>query len=175
MPDDQSTVYVEDETLRTGYTIIPNAIARRPDISPGAKLAYVILLSYAWQTGACFPGQERMAADMGVHKRSLIRYLQELQAVGLLVITRRGLGQTNLYRLPRWQSAGSDKSPLQEVTESAAPEVTNRHTKKTQKKSSYHSDKKENTAGLTPDYLLTLNAAQRIAHEVQGYIPPEDT
>ncbi len=96
-------IFIEDETLRQGFTQIPNSILRRSDISPGAKLTYVVLLSYAWQEGSCFPGQERMAEDMGVTDRSVRTYLRELEGVGLLITKQRGLGKTNLYFLPKYR------------------------------------------------------------------------
>jgi hypothetical protein len=35
------------------------------DISVGAKLAYAMLLKYAWNNDACFPGQVALAGDTG--------------------------------------------------------------------------------------------------------------
>lgn len=36
-----------------------------------AKLIYAMLLKYAWQNDYCFPGQERLAKEMGAGKRTL--------------------------------------------------------------------------------------------------------
>jgi len=58
-----------------------------------------MLLSYAWQNDFCFPGQERLAKDMGVTDRSVRTYLQELEKKGFLTIKRQGLGKPNLYEL----------------------------------------------------------------------------
>ncbi len=134
------TIVVEDETLRAGFTQIPNAILRRPDVTPGAKLTYMALLSYAWQKGSCFPGQDTLADDLGVSKRSVVTYLQQLQEAGLLHVKRRGLGQTNVYTLPRFPSgashgftSGSAKSALLEVQNLSPLEVQNLHRKKTQR------------------------------------------
>src|SRR5438093_149830 len=91
-PDAQGVILIEEERLRENFTQIPNTILRRPDLSPGAKLTYVMLLSYAWQTDRCFPGQARLARDMGSGERSVIRYLKELKEAGLLGVERRGLG-----------------------------------------------------------------------------------
>jgi hypothetical protein len=100
-PRDPGVVRIEDDALRAGFTQIPNALLRRPDVSLGAKMTYVVLLSYAWQTESCFPGQERMAADMGVTDRSVRAYLGELVERGLLEVTRRGQGMTNVYLLKK--------------------------------------------------------------------------
>ena len=54
-----------DALTREGFTQVPNHVLKSEKISPGAKLAYTMLLSYAWQNDYCFPGQERLAKDMG--------------------------------------------------------------------------------------------------------------
>lgn len=82
-----------------GFTQVPNHVLKSDRISPGAKLAYAMLLSYAWQNDYCFPGQERLAKDMGVSDRSVRTYLQELEKKAFLKIKRQGLGKPNVYEL----------------------------------------------------------------------------
>jgi helix-turn-helix protein len=88
-----------DAATKGGYTRVPNFVLQSSAISPGAKLAYAMLLRYAWQNDFCFPGQERLAADMGVAKRSVITYLQELEQAKFIEIERRGQGKSNIYEL----------------------------------------------------------------------------
>ena len=88
-----------DLATRHGFTQVPNFILTNKDISVGAKLAYAMLLKYAWNNDACFPGQLKLAEDMGATDRSVRTYLKELETAELLEITQRGLGKTNLYRL----------------------------------------------------------------------------
>jgi hypothetical protein len=88
-----------DLATRHGFTQVPNFILTNGNISVGAKLAYAMLLKYAWGDDACFPGQTKLADDMGSGERSVRRYLDELEKVALLEIVQRGLGKTNLYRL----------------------------------------------------------------------------
>jgi hypothetical protein len=88
-----------DLATRHGFTQVPNFILTKADISVGAKLAYAMLLKYAWGDDACFPGQSKLADDMGSGERSVRRYLEELEKAKLLEIVQRGLGKTNLYRL----------------------------------------------------------------------------
>jgi Helix-turn-helix domain len=88
-----------DLATRHGFTQVPNFILTNERISVGAKLAYAMLLKYAWQDDACFPGQAKLAQDMGAGERSVRTYLKELETVELLEIQQRGLGKTNLYRL----------------------------------------------------------------------------
>ena len=82
-----------------GFTQVPNFILTKKELSVGAKLAYAMLLKYAWADDACFPGQLKLAEDMGAGERSVRTYLKELEAAGILEIEQRGLGKTNLYRL----------------------------------------------------------------------------
>jgi Helix-turn-helix domain len=88
-----------DALSQKGFTQVPNALLRHQTISPGAKLAYTMLLSYAWQNDFCFPGQETLATDMGVSSRSVRTYLKELEAKKLLTIQQQGQGRVNIYHL----------------------------------------------------------------------------
>src|SRR4030081_224560 len=79
-----------------GFTQGPNRVLVSARLSPGAKLTYAMLLKYAWQNDYCFPGQERLAKDMGVTDRRGRTYLQEVEAqqvvrhVDQLAVERRG-------------------------------------------------------------------------------------
>ena len=82
-----------------GFTQVPNAILKAKEISQGAKLVYVMLLSYAWHNNSCFPGQDRLADDIGVSRRSVNSHIKELEAKRFVKVTRKGLGKPNLYEL----------------------------------------------------------------------------
>lgn len=88
-----------DPVTRQGFTQVPNFILTNKDLSVGAKLAYAMLLKYAWQDDYCFPGQQKLSEDMGAGERSIRTYLNELEAAGFLEVKQQGLGRTNLYRL----------------------------------------------------------------------------
>lgn len=97
---EQNIVLRGADALSTrGFTQVPNHVLESSKISPGAKLAYAMLLKYAWQNNFCFPGQQRLGRDMGVTDRSVRTYLQELELNQLVQIKRRGLGKPNLYEL----------------------------------------------------------------------------
>src|SRR5436190_15597626 len=83
-----------DPATRFGFTQVPNFILTKGDISVGAKLSYAMLLKYAWYNDGCFPGQAKLAQDMGAGERSIRTYLKELETAELLEITQRGLGKT---------------------------------------------------------------------------------
>ena len=89
----------EDPVIRGGFTQIPNFILREPNLSIGAKITYSMFLSYAWNDDYCYPGQQRLAKDIGVAERSVRTYLKELKEFGLLEVKQRGLGKTNFYFL----------------------------------------------------------------------------
>jgi hypothetical protein len=82
-----------------GFTQVPNAILKDPKISTNAKVVYAMLLSYAWHNNKVFPGQERMAEDIGMSRPSVTKAIGELVKAEYLEVTRRGQGRTNVYIL----------------------------------------------------------------------------
>ena len=88
-----------DPITQRGFTQIPNVILTDKKLSVGAKLAYAMLLKYAWTDVTCFPGQQKLADDMGSGERSIRSYMKELEKSGFLEVKQRGLGRTNIYRL----------------------------------------------------------------------------
>src|ERR1700731_748278 len=57
-----------DAATRGGFTQVPNFLLKSKSLSAGDKLAFAMLLSYAWQNDHCYPGQKRLAEDMGLHE-----------------------------------------------------------------------------------------------------------
>src|SRR4051794_32210251 len=98
-----------DVLTAKGCTQVPNHVLVSDRLSPGAKLTYAMLLKYAWRNDSCFPGQERLAKDMGVTDRSVRTYLQELEREQFIAIKQRGLGKPNLYVLNLSASAADRK------------------------------------------------------------------
>jgi biotin operon repressor len=88
-----------DMATAMGFTQVPNFLLKSKKLSAGDKLAFAMLLSYAWQNDFCFPGQMRLAEDMGITDRSVRTHLKALEINGLLIIRQRGQGKTNLYEL----------------------------------------------------------------------------
>ena len=78
-----------DPIARYGFTQLPNFILRNPDLSIGAKTTYALFLSYAWHNNFCFPGQDKLAKDIGMSIGSVNAFIKELEAAGLIEITRR--------------------------------------------------------------------------------------
>jgi hypothetical protein len=88
-----------DPVSAGGFTQVPNFILKNPKISANAKVVYSMLLSYAWNNNRVFPGQDRMAEDIGAGKRTVVRVIAELEKAGYLEVQRRGQGLTNIYVL----------------------------------------------------------------------------
>ena len=88
-----------DPVSAGGFTQVPNLLLRNPTLSANAKIIYAQLLSYAWTNGYCYPGQVRMANDIGSTKSTVNRAILELQEKGWLEVDKRGQGRTNIYTL----------------------------------------------------------------------------
>src|SRR5579885_2500832 len=89
----------DNPVVRGGFTQIPNFILKDANLSVGAKVTYAMFLSYAWHNDSCFPGQERLAEDMGMSVSRVKEFIKALEAAGFIEIVRRGQGKTNLYKI----------------------------------------------------------------------------
>src|SRR5436190_13884474 len=88
-----------DPVTLHGFTQVPNFILKKPDLSVGGKVVYAMFLSYAWHNDSCFPGQERLAEDMGMSVSRVNEFIKSLESAGFIEIIRRGQGKTNLYKI----------------------------------------------------------------------------
>jgi len=102
-PEEPSTIRFRDPAIAAGFTALPNWILKKRGLIPGAKVLYALLLSYAWQSDHCWPGQAQLAEDLEVTDRTIRTWLTELQAHDLLTVEQRGLTQTNVYWIEPWQ------------------------------------------------------------------------
>lgn len=93
----RNTIVVQDEAIKHGFTQLPNFVLRDKELSAWARLAYAVLLSYAWQEGSCFPGQQRMADDLGITVQYLRKALSELKERNYIDWKRQGLTKPNVY------------------------------------------------------------------------------
>lgn len=100
---EKHTIVVLNRAIKHGFAQIPRYVLKDKRLSFGARLTYAVLLSYAWQDGSCFPGQERMAKDLGVSRQMTNIYLGELKKCRYIDWERRGLGKTNIYYILDYQ------------------------------------------------------------------------
>lgn len=97
------TIVVLNKALKHGFTQLPRYILKDKQLSFGARLTYAVLLSYAWQDDSCFPGQERMAADLGTSDRSIRTFLNELRTRNYIDWKQQGLNKPNIYYILDYQ------------------------------------------------------------------------
>ena len=67
-----------DAATTQGFTQVPNFLLRMKRLTSGDKMTFAMILSYDWQNDFCFPGQARLAEDMGVDERTVRRHVQAL-------------------------------------------------------------------------------------------------
>ena len=77
---------------------IPVWVARRKELSTGAKLAYGALCRHAGKNGECWMSQRTLAQELGRSRDSINRWVKELKEYGLIKVLSRGRGRTRLYR-----------------------------------------------------------------------------
>lgn len=93
----QEKIKILDKSLKEGFAATPRVVLRAQGLSRGSKTTYSLLLDYAWQSGSCFPGQGRLARDLGISVRTVQRDLEELKNYKLIDWQQRGRNQTNIY------------------------------------------------------------------------------
>lgn len=79
-----------DPMSQRGFTQVPNFILMNEKLNVGAKITYAMLLKYAWYDDHCFPGQAKLAVDIGASERSVRSYLKELETSGYITIKTKG-------------------------------------------------------------------------------------
>jgi biotin operon repressor len=89
----------QDPIVAEGFTQVPNFILKSKQLTVGEKMTFAMFLSYAWHNEQCFPGQEKLADDIGVTRQSVNTFVKGLEKKGFLAIHRRGQGKTNIYTL----------------------------------------------------------------------------
>ena len=88
-----------DIVTQHGFTQVPNFLFKGSGLSMGAIVVYSKFLSYAWHNNFCFPGQQRIAEELGMGIASINRFVKELEDSSLIEIERRGQGKTNVYNI----------------------------------------------------------------------------
>jgi hypothetical protein len=108
---ERGTLRADDGVEGRGYVIVPRAELGK--LSPNALALHVALLSHAWQSEMCYPGQATLMRETQLGEHPLRKAKAELVAAGLLSEKRRGLGRPNLYTVRTWDrrlAPGNDDS-----------------------------------------------------------------
>ncbi|MNH49014.1 hypothetical protein D3C73_05730 [compost metagenome] len=84
------------------FHALRRAIARDPTrtLSPATFFVVWTLLSYMGEEGEAFPSMRTLAADIGMHERTVRDHLERAVAAGFLRMQRDGRRKTNVYTLP---------------------------------------------------------------------------
>ena len=121
-----------DPVTAAGFTMIPNLVMFRQDLTAGARLVYGYMSYLAWRNHGdeVEPPLETIADDLGFDPKTVAKYVRELRDSSLVVARRRGLGRTNVYVI---QAPGSGDSrtgemPEQERAEGPIPPYLPRET-----------------------------------------------
>lgn len=91
---------------------IPNLVLQDQKLSLGAKVIFGVLCQFAGKEGLCYPRQETIANRLGVSKRQVINYLNELKKEKYIKATRQGQGKTNVYSF-LWKKTWTDPALLE--------------------------------------------------------------
>jgi hypothetical protein len=102
---DAESIFVEHRSpSKKEYALYAKAIRRRTDITDGAKLTYLELIDFDYeskQTGTCkgyvFPKTEKIAELRGVSERAIREHIKELISVGVLSRVRRKNTSSVIY------------------------------------------------------------------------------
>lgn len=106
------------------FSILPEDIKRRKDLSPGAKYIYSDLIKYAGKNDNAFPKRATIAESCGMHIRLVDKHIKELKEKGLIQVERRGLRRSNKYFFIEqdWQREANPPPP--EIQENKEVECT---------------------------------------------------
>lgn len=119
-----TSVRHSSQVTQRGFTMIPNTIMLRGDLTPAAKLVYGYLKHLAWRSGGGEdadpdPPRAVIAEDLNMSEKSVTSCVRELQRAPVLegaddhptmlvVAVRRGQGRTNSYVLNDPEEAEND-------------------------------------------------------------------
>lgn len=90
----------------------------QPIDSHGAKLLLVVIANYADENGRAWPGQKTLRHQVRATRKSIIRWISELERAGYLTTERRGGDgegrKPNIYKLAIEQSPPQDTLPQEQ-------------------------------------------------------------
>lgn len=102
------------ERSAAAFDQIPAAVQRRDDLTSGAKRLYGLLQSV--QRMRAQPDYRWLAAELAASVRSIVRWVRQLVAAGLVAMRRRGQGLTNLFVVLALVTSGMDIPATPRVT-----------------------------------------------------------
>ena len=94
----EPTFRFKDEYKTSGFVMMPTLVLYDNRLSHMERTLYGVLIRYAGQSEHCFPGIDRLAKGVGCHRRSVYRYLDKLEEIGLIERSKSN-GHSNVYLL----------------------------------------------------------------------------
>jgi DNA-binding MarR family transcriptional regulator len=115
------------------FWAIPKSIFAITGLSLKARCTYAILWTRMNGENVAWPGQASLAETLGVGRRSVQRYLDELRDKGLIEVERRGQNRTNRYILSGQIGASGCATALShpDATVLAHPSIEKNSSKRT--------------------------------------------
>lgn len=89
----------QSSLMNAGFTMYPNLVLLREDLTPIAKTLYGLLCHYAREDEKAYPGQELLHTKVPCSPRGLLYALRSLEAATLVETIRMGRGRNNRYVL----------------------------------------------------------------------------
>ncbi len=99
------------------YVQIDRRVARDPKLPATQKALYLVLKSYSWQDGHCYPSQETLAGDLNFSDRTIRTWLKDLERYGLIKIVHQGKNEPNIYYLKDINSIYKETDRKSQVSE----------------------------------------------------------
>jgi len=79
------------------FWAMPKHILAMHELPLEARMVYAILWTRSNGENVAWPGQKKIADELGIGERSVRRYLEKLRGAGLIEIERQGNNRTNRY------------------------------------------------------------------------------
>lgn len=97
----QVEVVNKDRLLSWRWAPLSDMVRRSPLLTDAAKILYNEIVSFVWQKDAvkAWPGQQRLADNLGKSTRTIKRLIKELVGFQLIAIRRRPSPKTSEYFL----------------------------------------------------------------------------
>lgn len=96
---------------KNGFTMIPDEIAHRTDLSPLAKSIFGFMVRRA-RNGVLSVGARFLAEFWGSSKSRVAYAITRLEAVGLISAERTGVGRRHTYKVLQYQNKASNSGTL---------------------------------------------------------------
>jgi len=119
------------------------------DVSPAKKLVLLALADRADENHVCYPSNQRICSDTGLHRETVFKAIDELEKDGLLSVSRE-LGKSNRFTLNGVD--GREKTSTKKHTTTSTENQTSskKHTStENQTSSKKHTSTENQTTGST--------------------------